>query len=362
MLQWADNFSQYGTGTTIPRQFMTDGLYATAAAASLAVDPDPTASGNVLYFNNTNPSFDEVRRVLTAGRTTVGVAARFWLPNLPASSPVNLIRFQNGSNVNQVALLCTSTGQLVVYRGEGWSGSPSPVTNTQIAASAGPVLVAGAYNHIEMKVFFDNAAGTVEVRVNGSVIAIDADTLDTLNSGTDCQQISFVNRWPNDSEGTPFYMKDLVIWDDQGSHNTDFLGTVSVVSLFPDADVSFNWTPSTGTTGFNLIDEAPPNDADYIEAADPPPAASVFSLSDLPDDVTSVRGLFTVVRARKTDGGDGNLQVGLISAGDTDLGADRPLTTAFTFWTDLSETSPDTGVAWTPVEVDAADIQVDRTL
>ena len=125
---------------------------------------------------------------------------------------------------------------------------------------------------------------------------------------------------------------------------------------------SFNWTASTGSTGFNLIDEAGPDDADYVQAANPPPAASTFTLSDLPADVTSVRGLISLVRAKKTDGGDGNLQVSLQSNSVDDLGADRPITTADTYWWDVSELSPDTGVAWTPAEVDAAKIKIDRTL
>ena len=69
-----------------------------------------------------------------------------------------------------------------------------------------------------------------------------------------------------------------------------------------------------------------------------------------------------MVRARKIDGGDANLQTSLISGGDVDPSADRPITTTFTYWYDISETDPDTGNAWTPASFDAANVEIDRTL
>ena len=109
-----------------------------------------------------------------------------------------------------------------------------------------------------------------------------------------------------------------------------------------------------------MIDEQDPNDADFISAGDPPPSPAVFTVSNLPPDIVGVKALIPVVRARKIDGGDGNIQVGLTGTA-TDLGADRPITTAFTYFWDVSELSPDTAAAWTPVEVDAVKLQIDRT-
>ena len=88
---------------------------------------------------------------------------------------------------------------------------------------------------------------------------------------------------------------------------------------------------------------------------------SIFTLSNLPPDIVAVKGLISVVRATKTDGGDGDLQVGIDSNGSVDLGTDRAITASPTYWFDVSELSADTGVAYTPTEVDAAKLQLDRT-
>jgi hypothetical protein len=92
------------------------------------------------------------------------------------------------------------------------------------------------------------------------------------------------------------------------------------------------------------------------------PAAYKCSLSDLPITVTSVRGVMPIHRSRKTDGGDGNIQTGLISAASTGLGANRPITTAYTYWWDVFDADPNGAIAWTRLSVNALNLQLNRTV
>jgi hypothetical protein len=159
-------------------------------------------------------------------------------------------------------------------------------------------------------------------------------------------------------------MKDYVVWDGSGTSNNDFLGSVIVYELFTSADDAFpaGWS-STGADGYSVLDNNPPDDGvSYITADDTPPSAAEFSLTNLPADITSVKGLVTRVRAAKSDGGDGQLQVSLISGASTDAGSDRPITVAQTYWSDVSELDPATTVAWTPSGVNAAVLKIERTL
>ena len=128
-------------------------------------------------------------------------------------------------------------------------------------------------------------------------------------------------------------------------------------------DVALNWTPSTGTAGWSLLDNSPPQDGtDYLSAGDPPPAASLFGLTPLPEDVTSVRAMVLQLRGAKVDGGDGNLQGGMKSGASTALGAKRPITTAFTYYEDVFAIDPATSAPWTPAAADAVQIQINRTV
>lgn len=92
------------------------------------------------------------------------------------------------------------------------------------------------------------------------------------------------------------------------------------------------------------------------------PAAYKCSLSDLPITVTSVRGIMPIHRSRKTDGGDGNIQLGAISGASTGLGSNRPITTAYTYWWDIFDADPNGAAAWTRIAFNNLNLQLNRTV
>lgn len=349
-IQWMDNFAAYGAGH---QALMLNGPYA-EVYGQLVVDPDPNAANSVVYAAYGQFGAGEstsLRKVLPASAVTVGAAFRLWLSNLPANvSQSKAITIADGANNILAYLYVTTTGGIQVKSAGG----------AVLAASAGPVIVANAWQHIEFKTHIDAAAGTVEVRVEGVTVL----TAAGLNTGVGpAAQVRVDNYSDGGGGGVIGFIKDLIIWDGSGAQNTDFLGSCSVVALRTSSDVSLNWTPSAGLTGWNLLNETPPDDdAGYIQAPTPAPAAAVFGMTDLPADVTSVKGLMSLIRSKKTDGGDGNLQVSLVSGASTSNGADRPLTTAYTYWNDLFPQDPVTAAAWLPAAVNAANLKLNRTL
>lgn len=353
---WADfpsgDQGLYGTDESL----MLNGVWAQiigdiGSSVTLTSDPDPNigAAGNVLRVRG-GASATGVRIVNPAGaQATSGIAFRLWPDELPAANSGNSNpqwEFRTSGNLLIARCRVLSDGSIAAYNSAG----------TLIGSASLPVIAANSYSHIESKIVRDAAAGTIEVRVNGASVltltgvALGANNIGIIYLGTD-----------SGVTGAFSYYKDFVYWDGTGSQNNDFLGSVSVYALRPVSDVSFNWTASTGSTGWNLIDESPPVDTDFISASNALPAASVFEIENLPPDIVAVKALLPVTRSKKIDGGDGNLQTGLTGT-LTDLGADKPITIAFTYNWDVSELSPDTGVAWTPSEVDAVKLQVDRTL
>lgn len=351
-------------GSTIANMF--NGIWTgyTGASASsnfsLANDPDPNiaTTGRTLFVNTNNVAGTggarDIYFALPLGATAeVGIAGRLWLPVLhPENSGVGNSRmlWKTTGNVIVAYLQVGATGQITAYNSAGAS----------LGSTLGPVITANAYNHVEGRCLRDAAVGEIEVRVNGvTVLNLSGLALGASNIGA----IAFGADDNNIAEGGQSYWKDLVVWDTSGSVGNDFQGSVAVRDLYTDADISLNWTPSTGSTGWPLLDKTSVDDTTYITAGDPPPAAAVFSLTDLPTDVTSVRALLPIVRSVKTDGGDCNLQAGLTPNNiDWDDGADNPQTTAYTFRYDVSELSPDTAAPWTVTEVNAAYVRVNRTL
>lgn len=358
-VDFCDNFNVYGPGGT---GFMTNGVYAELANAVFTLgcvaDPDGISTPLVWTYNsgNNNGENYNLRKVLSGGaQDIVGVAQRVWLDQLPrnAGAYPKPIEFRDNGNTLICSLGVSTTGQLFIQ---------NAIANEQYI-TAGPVITANGWWHIETRIQI--STGQYEVRVEGVTVLSGGGK----NFGANpIAQTAFgsQNAGATVNASTSF-IKDFVVWTGAGAHNTDFLGTVIVALLTPNADVALNWTPTpAGHTGSSILANIPPQDGvQYIDAPNPPPAAFVCAMSDLTPDVTSVKAIMTMVRAQKTDGGDASLQSGIISsplaAPATVLGANRPITVGQTYWMDVFEVDPKTGAAWLPSAVNAANFQLNRT-
>lgn len=350
-IQWADSFSRYGVGGGSGTA-MRDGLPYNNWISDCSVDPDPlgaAAGERCVFINdgvNNNPLVENRIALPTPTTATVGLAARFWFPAFNSGDGRQVITIWANVGLGQLAyVMVEPNGAIMIANG----------SKVLISSTIAPVISTNSWNHIEST--YNGTTGAMEVRLNG--ITILTGTSSTTGTIAFCHPM----RRNGSQIGASVGVKDLVIWDSSGTRNNTFAGSVVVRRKAPQTDVTLGgWVPSTGSTGVPLLAKTAPNDTTYLSADDTPPAAMRYTLENLPDEVTSVRGIVTVVRARKIDGGDANLQTSLISGGDVDPGADRPITTTFTYWYDISETDPDTGNAWTPASFDAAEAEIDRTL
>lgn len=344
-LVFADNFSRYGTNTAL----MLNGVYAEAGGFDFALvnDPDGVSGGHVPRLTNSQASPPTIRYVLPANVSVLGTCCRVWMNNLPTAGndTPNIITWRNVSNTQLAGLTMDTTGRLTFYDG----------TNT--ITTTGPVITANGWYHIEAK-YTTSGTGAIEVRVEG--LAVISQSGLGYSGHSDVYQVSSYFTGSNFSS-TTMYLKDFVIWNSSGSYNNDFLGSVIVYGLDFTSDVQLNWTPSTGSNGWSILDNVPPNDSIYLSAPNPPPSPYIGDMSNLPPDVTSVKGLITWARAAKSDGGDAGLQVSVISGGSTGNGANRPITVAQTYWQDVFELDPHTSAPWLPNAVDLVEVQLNRT-
>jgi hypothetical protein len=361
-IQWADDFSRYGTGAG-SRTAMLEGLpYGNIGtvgplnAGTITASPDPNDSGRAFQIGANNNDWPRDFRIalpsVVAG--TLGVAFRAWLSNLPANEGQRcaIAGFQRANGDYMVYAQIEQNGAITI---QGRVGNAI----TEIFDSINPIISPGSFNHYEL--VHDKAAGEGSLYINGveRVTYSGVDVTDNL---------VFINHSGRSSStvGPTVWIKDLYIWDGSGTQNNTVAGTVIVRRLKVNGDVTLgDWVPSTGTTGTPLLAKNAPNDATYISgAASPLPAPSRFDLENLPPDITSVRGLISVIRTRKVDGGDANMQTGLTPDNGTnyDLGADRPITSAFSYYFDVSELDPASATLWSPSAVDDAQLRLDRTI
>ena len=103
------------------------------------------------------------------------------------------------------------------------------------------------------------------------------------------------------------------------------------------------------------------NDFSYMDADATLPAASICTVADLPSWVVDIAAVMPLIRQQKSDGGTATVQDAMVSGASTASGSDRTITTAFTYYWDVIEYDPATGVHWTPAGFDAAYAKVNRT-
>ena len=362
-LLFADNFQQYAVSDTEDASTMTDGeVYAETLHTWIKDDPDSTATTQCLMITADAVTNEDgvLRKVLPAGAQTVGCAFRLWLDNLPATQGAEPVIFtmRDSTNEDIVGIRVRTDGYIEARRGPNLESFFVSSGGTLLGTTTGPAIVAGAWQQVEVKILSDATVGTVQVKVDGIQVL----NLSGKNTGgAECTQIAHVQYH---AAGAQFYMKDYAVWNTTGSNNNDFLGNFFVHSMIPDGDVSGTWSLTGAATAFEAIDEspAPDDDTSYMSSAWPAATAQICTVSDLPPEATRVLGMMTMVRAIKTDGGDGNLTASLVSATNTVDGADTPVTTAYSYWTDIFETDPDTSAIWTVAAANAVKLKINRTL
>lgn len=352
----ADNFNIYGS-TTTP---MLDGRYSEVSpgfGGGIHADPDGVSIPKVFFGNGGDSA--HFRRPLVTPTNKIGIANRFWAASLPSDSAENgmMPSWRDSAN-NELAKIWLETTGAISARFTDNLGA-----NHTLYTTPGPVIGANAWWHMESA--FDVLNKTFELRIEGvPVITLSSSDFAGITfSMSNIYQCGHYSKSTNTGAGINSYVKDLVWWDGLGSENNNFLGACLVTDLAPDSDVSIGgWVPSTGSAAYSILNQATPGTTPYVAAGFPVPSPMTMTLTDLPANVTSVKGLITLLRAAKVDGGDGQVQVSMLSSASKGAGADRPITAAQTYWEDISELDPHTSAPWAPVAVNNAEIEVDRTV
>jgi len=123
--------------------------------------------------------------------------------------------------------------------------------------------------YVELKVVFHPTAGSVEIRVNGNPLAktTNVNTISSTNNSANTMTVGLITY--GGSYGVASLIDDLYICDGTGASSNDFLGPCKVETNFPLSDGSLSqWTPNTGTTGYNLVNETSyDSDTTYLSSS-----------------------------------------------------------------------------------------------
>lgn len=348
-VRWMDGFDHYGTTPSGGRPTMLAGAWAefSPTGAPQVSNVQSRTSGFSLNIpqrtlGSSTDSF--ARRQLGASLLQVGFAAGVYMANLPTNNGGLGIRFADGANAPTVTFCFQSDGSIQAYYGAGGG------QNGTLLGTSGQALTAQAWNHVEVFVSHHASAGSVEVRVNGITVL----SVGGVNTGSMPSATVRIGNTNTGAAGTYYrdipnhYWDDLVCWDTEGSRNNTFVGPQKVVlNKVAAATAQADWTVVGAATSAEAISEIPPDgDSSYIQAS-AAGSTSDFTVEPLDENVISISAVYLPVMMRQSQPGSTWVQQSIISDGEAALGADRPITEAYTFWGDVIEVDPKTGANWT---------------
>jgi hypothetical protein len=218
----------------------------------------------------------------------------------------------------------------------------------------------GGWNRIQVKLTCHQSAGTCEVKVNGETV-MDLTGIDTAASTNGTSHTRVYCYSPTGSTPAAPYYDNIWIADTAGSTFNDFMGPLTVEAFYPTGDDTLEWTPSTGSTGYEVTDETPPNDdTDYISESTTSNVA-IFTTGNLPANADTVYGVRTTADVRLSVGGAESYKQLIESGGieyPSSIAHDLTLAT-YVYQADYWGQDPDTSADWTINGVNTAKFGVE---
>lgn len=204
---------------------MLAGVYANCEnlgnCGQLPWDPSDTD----VYISVTTGSDNAWRKVLASTLDEMYFSCYYALAALPGANNLGwIVSYRDNANTEMCRIVCESTGAIAVYKS----------SSTVIAQTAGPVLVAEAATHLEIKV--KKSTGAVAIYVNGT-LALDVSGLTFATTVSNVAAVS-INAGSTPPTGrTTRYMSHVIFRDTSGTVNNSFpVGDRKVATLLVNND------------------------------------------------------------------------------------------------------------------------------
>lgn len=365
MLLRADGFDHWGTSANFTANYPNfNGTFSITTNAAFV--RTGTSALQHTFGNGFDASYWSYIVSGLPNALLVSVAIR---PSAIPLSDVPFIAFSHSTSNrsdNQVSICVGADGSIAAYRGGADSNN-----GVLLGRSEPNQLKVGTYTNIAIKAVIDNAAGSVEVRINGANDPVILFAGDTQNAADNAiariafgkpYSISGGNIGSNNASAGIAYFDDLVIFDLTGAFNNDFEGDFRCRTTFASANgPNQDWVSNSGGPAFEEISLVPPNPAANFISAAAIGNISNFAHDALPGNTSFVAGGSVFVQGFKSDSGAAEFSVSMNSAGVLTPAIPCNPSTAAGYFFGTFEADPNTGNYWTKDNFNNAMLQFERT-
>jgi len=288
---------------------------------------------------NTGQGVCTLSKTLSSAQTTLyfGVALRIHAASIDGTNQGMLFAAYSSGGVEFFIRL--TSGAMSTY-----NNAFSPTSNT-ITGFQDPV---GNWTYIEAEITFaTSATGTLKVWQDGLLI-YSSTTQQTASSGSGFTSFAFGCPQSDVSGNTGSSIDDIYL-----SNSTHF-GPIRVATVHPTADnTGQQWTPSSGTTNYNLVNAAVQNGGSTYVSAATANDTDLYSMGTIPSG--SSYGVPYCVQPVICVQGSGNTLTTKISSGGTvyQSGSVNCPSAYQMVAPTLYDTNPNGSVAWTTSSVNS---------
>lgn len=221
-----------------------------------------------------------------------------------------------------------------------------------------PCVWFNRWNYLEIRVRIGSGDGEMEVRCNGKQVK--SATGVTIQTGS----IPYINNVSLHG-GRPWRFDDFYLLDPNSPGLNDFLGPITVQGLKPTGDVQTDFQPSSGVDHYPLVDHL--DTVDFV-SEDTSGEKDLWNYEDTKQ-LDAIKGVKIISQACSSNTSchqfaalcksgaslESLVSVGVVAPAS---GSGWTVTLPKSHF-DLLETNPDTGMLWTPSQIDAAQFGVE---
>jgi len=342
-LLFCDSFDHY---TTVTQKWTN---------ASTVVSPTISSGGgknstNALTnsYSASGNAFMQVRKTLGSAYTTLVAGVAYKTTRLADDNNWGRTHFSFAKdNAMQIGVTIDASGRVQVRRGN-WKG-------TVIEQTSADVIAINTWYYLEFKVYIHDTAGTYEVKLDGTTI-LSGTSVDTKGAAASDANQLWLGEFANQSYG---YWEDLYLCDTSGTFADDFLGEVRVEAILPDGAGNYSqWTPTSGLSNYQCVDEVSPNgDTDYVLASDAS-KYDTYSFDDLETTLGEVQGVMYSVYGKKVAGGVEQFKPVYRPVSTDYEGTTTALADSYAYYHFLQNLNPQTSAQWTITNLNASEFGI----
>lgn len=264
-----------------------------------------------------------------------------------------MLHFVDGTST-QIALAWQNDGTVQFLRNGLFGTVVATSAATPLSASSG----LNVWHWIEVKITFSTTVGTIDFKVDGTSYLSITGANTSASGHAYCDGVVIGSARASTSSDK-FLYDDLYICDTTGTEYNDFLGDVRVDRVYLAGDGTHqDFTPSSGTRHFALVNENVDNTADYVQAT-AVGAEETYTLdgTNLNAVTGSILGVQVTSKAEDPTG-NRSLQSACRSGSSEGVGTSRVLPTIYTPEHDFFSKDPATSAAWTLAAIKTAEFGV----